>query len=270
MILVGFLSCGLIEIGKHYAESAFKRVCSFLPVSTIEQNPIDAVQQTPTPSTSIEMIVPGQDEEAALDGKDKDAAVEKGTKQAVCETDGNNDTAMKKTETDDDSTATAISQYGIISTIFVGDFFHNFADGIFIGAAFQTCSAKIAWTIVFSTVFHEFAQEIADFIVLTKKGKLSIINALVVNGVSGLSVLIGGIVIGFQDMHDDTVGMLLAFGAGNYIYLAAAELYPAFHDFTKHSHKLMGLLVFAIGATAIGLVLLDHEHCEADNAHDSH
>jgi zinc transporter ZupT len=160
-------------------------------------------------------------------------------------------------------------QIEVISTIFIGDFFHNFSDGIFIGAAFQTCSSTVAWTIVLSTVFHEFAQEIADFIVLTKKGKLSICQALTVNAISGLSVVIGGIVIGVQEMKQSTIGLLLAFGAGNYIYLAATELYPAFHDFSNPKHKLLGLLLFAVGAAAVGLVLLDHEHCEAES-HDSH
>ena len=247
MVLTGFLSCGCIEICRHYVKA--------LVPCCLTKPPRESVVAIGTETPETEM--------AALGNGSYDLA----------NTEGGNDkeaTRKKEVTSKDDSLALGEGDYSIISTIFIGDFFHNFSDGIFIGAAFQMCSATVAWTIVLSTVFHEFAQEIADFIVLTKKAKLPVMHALIVNAISGLSVIVGGIVIGAQDMKDSTVGMLLAFGAGNYIYIAAAELYPTFHEFPKHSHKLMGLMLFALGAAAVGLVLLDHEHCEAGDAHSDH
>ena len=35
----------------------------------------------------------------------------------------------------------------ILSSVIIGDFFHNFCDGIFIGAAFQSCSTTVGWTV---------------------------------------------------------------------------------------------------------------------------
>lgn len=264
MVLVGYVSCGCFEILRHYADSLF-RFCfseSGQHLATSPQSSSMGGDHAAVAPSSIEgqyeLVAKGYVSDGATPiGCDGD--VEDAHMKPVGEMKGKSVNSSKEVGKE--------VQLEIISTIFIGDFFHNFSDGIFIGAAFQTCSSTVAWTIVLSTVFHEFAQEIADFIVLTKKGQLSICQALTVNAISGLSVVIGGVVIGVQDMKESTVGMLLAFGAGNYIYLAATELYPAFHDFSEPRHKLFALLFFVFGAVAVGLVLLDHEHCEADSQH---
>ena len=62
-------------------------------------------------------------------------------------------------------------------SLIVGDFFHNFTDGVFIGAAFQ-CNASLAWKIIAVTVGHEIPQELADFAVLTNSLGFSTIKAL--------------------------------------------------------------------------------------------
>ena len=56
--------------------------------------------------------------------------------------------------------ATTASREGMraVFAICVGDSFHNFADGIFIGAAFKTCGASVAWTVALSSVAHELTQ----------------------------------------------------------------------------------------------------------------
>ena len=51
-------------------------------------------------------------------------------------------------------------------TICVGDALHNFADGIFIGAAFKVCGDSMGWTVAATAVAHEVVQELADFFVL--------------------------------------------------------------------------------------------------------
>ena len=166
---------------------------------------------------------------------------------------------------------------GVLVSILTGDFLHNFCDGVFIGTAFQSCSSSLGWTIVATTACHELAQEIADFIILTKTAGLTVPSALAVNAASGMSVVLGGIVVSATSLSDLSIGVLLAFGSGNYIYLAAAELFPSVHSDigkTSISHKILGLLLFCAGAAAVGLVLLNHEHCDSsldsDSSHDSH
>ena len=46
---------------------------------------------------------------------------------------------------------------------------------------------------------------------------------------------------------------------------------PRVHEYaTTLNMRLGGLLLFIIGATAIGLVLLDHEHCAGEGGHEGH
>ena len=44
-----------------------------------------------------------------------------------------------------------------LMALILGDFFHNFTDGIFIGAAFQR-NTSLAWKIVAVTVAHEIRR----------------------------------------------------------------------------------------------------------------
>lgn len=64
--------------------------------------------------------------------------------------------------------------------IIIGDFVHNFADGVTIGAAFLSCSSTIGWTVTASAVLHEFPHELADFMALINGGmsKLQVHNRL--------------------------------------------------------------------------------------------
>ena len=54
--------------------------------------------------------------------------------------------------------------------LIIGDFVHNFADGVTIGAAFLGCSSTVGWTVTASTVLHEVPQELADFMALINGG----------------------------------------------------------------------------------------------------
>ena len=156
----------------------------------------------------------------------------------------------------------------IVISVICGDFLHNFCDGIFIGVAVRSCSFSIMWTIIAVTMFHEFAQEISDFVILTQVG-LSIPHALTLNALGGFSVILGGIFTSSLDLSDVMIGIFLAYGSGNLIYLACSELFPLLHvpptGKTKLSRmdKLRGICCFCVGAFVIGLTLLRHEHCEA-------
>ena len=51
-------------------------------------------------------------------------------------------------------------------------------------------------------------------------------------------------------------------GGGLFIYNGAAECLPRVLSTEVLSHKLQAFALFALGAVAIGLVLVDHQHCE--------
>jgi len=155
------------------------------------------------------------------------------------------------------------SKIRILAGVLIGDFFHNLCDGIFIGAAFKGCGKGFGWSVTLSTVLHELPQELADYFILTSPGAmLGPVLALVLNFVSGMSVLLGGIIVLASDPDDSDVGMLLAFGAGVYLHIGAVECMPKIYE-AKLSAWLRAacVLAFIVGTVLIGLILLDHEHC---------
>jgi len=170
---------------------------------------------------------------------------------------------------DEPSQATRVR---VLSGVLVGDFMHNLCDGIFIGTAFRHCSSSLAWSITLATVLHELTQELSDYLVLVnpQQGGLKPGLALLLNFVSGISVTIGVVIIFAVDAVDDSVtGMLLAFGGGVYVQIGASECMPRIFDAIDNlSHRLLYIFAFLFGATAIGLVLLDHQHCSSGGGGD--
>ena len=166
-----------------------------------------------------------------------------------------------------------VTRNQILAGVLVGDFMHNFCDGIFIGSAFALCGNSMGWSVTAATVYHELAQEISDFVVLThpKQGALKALTALGFNFVSGLSVLIGVLVILSQDLSNLETGMILAYGGGIYLQIAASECMPKIYKAAQTGQQhFIGFFAFFVGALAIGLVLLDHVHCEAGGGHEGH
>ena len=164
-------------------------------------------------------------------------------------------------------------QRRVLASVLIGDFMHNFCDGIFIGAGFANCDAKMGWSITAATVYHELAQEVSDYCVLTDpaQGNITPVLALGLNFLSGLSVLLGVLIILSQDISNNVQGCILAFGGGVYVQVGAAECMPRVYAKAKTVQlRALGFAGFFIGALAIGLVLLDHKHCMAGGGHDGH
>ena len=151
-------------------------------------------------------------------------------------------------------------------SILVGDFFHNFTDGVFVGTAFLLCDRNVGYTIVATTIYHELAQEIADFALLHHHCGLPAWRAVLYNFLSGFSVMIGALVILSFDLSETAQGVTLAIAAGIYIYIAACECVPRIQAVRKGpKDTLLFLAFFVLGAIPIGLVLLNHNHCEGNH-----
>lgn len=151
----------------------------------------------------------------------------------------------------------------LVSGIILGDALHNFADGVFVGSAFLLCDSSMGWSVLASTIYHELAQEISDFFLLTQHANLPPLIALVLNFLSGLAVTLGGVVILATNVSNFVLGIILSMSAGVYINVAAKECMPTVDRLAiTPADRILAFFAFAVGAVPIGLVLLNHEHCE--------
>mmetsp|Transcript_83832 Transcript_83832/g.242133 ORF Transcript_83832/g.242133 Transcript_83832/m.242133 type:complete len:472 (-) Transcript_83832:159-1574(-) len=168
----------------------------------------------------------------------------------------------------------------VAAAVTFGDFWHNFVDGMVIGFSARACSSSTLWATVAASVAHETPQEIADYIVLITKANLNWRMALGLNLFAALSTVVGAAIGHGVDVSDNVQGIFLAMGAGVYLFVAVTELAPSILEIRTPMvmSSMTRLLVFAIGATLIGLVLLSDSHCDgmsdgdaaAGDAHAGH
>ncbi len=134
----------------------------------------------------------------------------------------------------------------------LGDFFHNFLDGLIIAASF-IASIPLGISTSIAIAVHEIPQEIGDFGVLIyagmKKSKAIFLNFLV-----ALTAVAGGIV-GFllSSQIQTAVPFIISIAAGGFIYLAASDLIPEIRK-DRTAKSLLYLLVFIIGVLIMYLL----------------
>ena len=107
--------------------------------------------------------------------------------------------------------------------ILIADALHNFIGGLAVAGAFLI-DIRVGLSAWLAAAAHEVPQELGDFGILVhggwKKG-----TALLYNFFSALAFLVGGIIAYSASLTTD-VTFLLPFAAGNFIYIAAADLIP--------------------------------------------
>lgn len=107
--------------------------------------------------------------------------------------------------------------------ILVADGLHNFVGGLAVGSAFviDIRLGVVTWLVAAA---HEIPQEIGDFGILIHSGWRRGL-ALAYNMVSALTFLVGS-VLAYLVSADLNVAVLLPFAAGNFLYIALADLIP--------------------------------------------
>jgi len=137
----------------------------------------------------------------------------------------------------------------------IGDSFHNFIDGMIIGASYLV-SIPIGIATSIAIIFHEIPQEIGDFGILVYAG-FSKRKALATNFLISLTSIAGLIIsllISFKTKY--LIYILIPFAVGNFIYIATADLIPELHKETKIIKSLIQLLLFILGIGLMALLLL--------------
>jgi len=107
--------------------------------------------------------------------------------------------------------------------VLIADGLHNFICGLAVAGSFLI-DIRLGLTTWIATAAHEIPQELGDFGVLVHSGWKAR-TALLFNVLSALTFLVGGVVAYVLSQGLD-VTFLVPFAAGNFIYIAAADLVP--------------------------------------------
>ncbi|MFA7193447.1 MAG: ZIP family metal transporter [Candidatus Paceibacterota bacterium] len=138
--------------------------------------------------------------------------------------------------------------------ILISDGFHNFIDGVIIGASYLI-SVEVGIATTIAVLLHEIPQEIGDYGVLIHAGYTKS-RALFLNFVSALISIVG--VISVFLIGDTLEGILVWFlpiAAGGFIYIALSDLIPELHDHAEDKKDIWSTLIQIFVAIAgVGLM----------------
>jgi zinc and cadmium transporter len=144
--------------------------------------------------------------------------------------------------------------------ILLADGLHNFIGGLAVSAAFliEIRLGIVTWLVAAA---HEVPQELGDFGILVHSGWKPR-SALLYNAASAITFLLGGLVT-YTLSGSVNVVFLVPFAAGNFIYIAAADLIPqittteAAQDRAHKKSILLRKIEQSLALTAgLGLLLL--------------
>jgi zinc and cadmium transporter len=114
------------------------------------------------------------------------------------------------------------------SLVIVGDAFHTFVDGAVIAAAVLT-SIPLGVTTALAVAAHEIPQEVGDVAILLRAG-YSRMRAFTLNVLAGAGGILGAIAMMLAGrLLPQALPYVLAFAAGNFLYVAMADLIPDLH-----------------------------------------
>ena len=132
----------------------------------------------------------------------------------------------------------------------VGDGIHNTVDGALIAGSFLV-SSELGIATTIAIALHEIPQEISDYALLIYSGYTRKA-ALLWNFCSALTAIIGALIVLLsRSEHPEFLTILMAFAAGNFLYIAGADLIPELHKETRLRSALIQLILICIG---IGLM----------------
>jgi len=129
--------------------------------------------------------------------------------------------------------------------VLIGDGIHNFIDGVVIAASFMV-SIAFGWVTTLIIILHEIPQELGDFGVLVYGG-FEKVRALGFNFLAQITCIIGGFVGFFLFYTPETIGFLLPFAAGGFIYIASSDLIPELHKEENLKKSMLSFVFFLIG-----------------------
>lgn len=159
--------------------------------------------------------------------------------------------------------ATKTSEMSITSVawmVMVGDGFHNFSDGLAVGAAFSSSTASGISTSI-AIFCHELPHELGDFAILLRNG-MTVKQALIYNVTSAFLAYLGLIVGVLAGEYAFGRHLILSITAGLFLYVSLVDMLPELMRVPKHS-KLATFLCQHLGlitGVSIMLIISIYEH----------
>ena len=137
------------------------------------------------------------------------------------------------------------------SLVIVGDAFHTFVDGAVIAAAVLT-AIPLGFTTALAVATHEIPQEVGDVAILLRAGypRMRAFTLNVLSGVGGILGAAAMVVAG--ERLPQMLPYVLAFAAGNFLYVAMADLIPDLHRGSSGAARQF--LLIAAGVVTIALL----------------
>ncbi len=132
--------------------------------------------------------------------------------------------------------------------ILIGDGLHNFLGGMAVAGAFLA-DIRLGVSTWIAAAAHEVPQELGDFGALLHGGWTKK-RALVMNFISALMFPAGSLVTYALSLNINT-DFLIAFAAGNFLYIGASDLVPEVNKSRTISENIVHFLSFSSG---IGLL----------------
>ena len=122
----------------------------------------------------------------------------------------------------------AVHTSSAASLVIVGDVFHTFVDGAVIAAAVLT-SVPLGVTTAIAVATHEIPQEVGDVAILLRAG-YSRSRAFLLNVMAAAGGIAGAMLMLLASQSiPNALPYVLAFAAGNFLYVAMADLIPDLH-----------------------------------------
>jgi zinc and cadmium transporter len=137
--------------------------------------------------------------------------------------------------------------------ILAADGLHNLIGGMAVGSAFivDVRLGVVTWIVAAA---HEVPQELGDFGILVHSG-WSTRHALIYNLASALTFPLGGL-LAYAAAGRIEVAWLVPFAAGNFIYIAVADLLPEITSTPNPRDKVLHTASFGLGLAALLVVAL--------------
>lgn len=138
------------------------------------------------------------------------------------------------------------------SLVIIGDAFHTFVDGAVIAAAVLT-SVPLGLTTALAVATHEIPQEVGDVAILLRAG-YSRMRAFTLNLLAGAGGILGaGAMVLASTVVPQALPYVLAFAAGNFLYVAMSDLIPDLHRGNSDG-GLRQVLLIAAGIVTIAVL----------------